>query len=234
MKVAILADIHANIYAFEAVLADCDSECVDHFIVAGDLIGYYYWPKSVVQYLMNDARFTCIRGNHEDILAKTLCSEEAAIYYRKKYGSGYDVCQETLCDDEMKWLLQLPVKVELMLDGANFSVHHGSPLATDEYIYPNASTEVLARCHTSADFTVLGHTHYPFIHHLDNSVLLNPGSVGQPRDQGGQACYALIDLATKLLVFKRIAFDATKVISEAKSRDPTLKYLQEILTRRAP
>ena len=233
MKVAILADIHANIYALEAVLADCEKEAVEHFIVAGDLVGYYYWPQPVVQRLMHDTRVTCIRGNHEDILIEAIGSSNAADRYRQKYGSGYDVCRESLCDDEFQWLLHLPAKAELMLGGAHFSVHHGSPATIDEYIYPDATSEVLARCHDSRDFTVLGHTHYPFMHHLDGCILLNPGSVGQPRDFGGQACYALLDLANRALRFNRIHYDVSPVVAAAKTHDPELGYLHKIMTRRA-
>lgn len=233
MKVAVLADIHANVYALEAVLADCKDEGVEHFIVAGDLVGYYYWPRPVVQCLMNNARVTCIRGNHEDILAETLNNAVAAEHSRQKYGSGYDVCRETLSEDEMQWLLHLPASFELTLEGAHFSIHHGSPEATDQYIYPDAAAGVLARCHAGRDFTVLGHTHYPFIHHLDGRVLLNPGSVGQPRDIGGYACYALIDLANRAVRFKRIPFDVAHVIATAQARDPARVYLQNIMTRRA-
>lgn len=233
MKVAILADIHANIYALEAVLADCRSETVEHLIVAGDLIGYYYWPKLVVQQLMNNDHVTCIRGNHEDILAQTLDNAAASERYRRKYGSGYRICRETLREDEMQWLLSLPNKAELTLADAQFSIHHGSPEATDEYIYPDAPTEVLARCHASSHFTVLGHTHYPFIQCLNGRILLNPGSVGQPRDLGGQASYALINLANGTVIFKRVPFDITQVVRAAQERDPELGYLHEIMMRKA-
>lgn len=231
MKVAVLADIHANIYALESVLADCEEEAVDHFIVAGDLVGYYYWPREVVQRLMNDVNFTCVRGNHEDILAQTLESDDKAKHYRQKYGSGYSVCSETLSYTEMQWLLRLPVSVELNLGGAHFSVHHGSPSSTNEYIYPDAPEELLARCHAGRHFTILGHTHYPLLHHRDGRILLNPGSVGQPRDFGGRACYALIDLVNRTVRFKRIPFDVTHVLAAAQARDPSLGYLQKILTR---
>ena len=233
MKVAILADIHANIHALNAVLVDCQEEAVEHFIVAGDLVGYYYWPKPVVQRLMHDPRFNSIRGNHEDNLAKTLETAAAAEQYSQKYGSSYDVCRETLCDKELQWLMRLPTSAELKLGDVHFSVHHGSPAATDEYIYPDAPAEVLARCHLSPDFTVLGHTHYPFIHCLDGRILLNPGSVGQPRDIGGQASYALINLANRAVRFKRVPFDVTPVVTAAQARDPALGYLHRIMTRNA-
>jgi putative phosphoesterase len=233
MKVAILADIHANIYALEATLADCEKEEVSHFIVAGDLVGYYYWPKPVVQRLMHDTRVTCIRGNHEDMLMEAIDNSSAADRYRQKYGSGFDVCRESLCEDQLKWLCNLPSTVEITLEGAHFSVHHGSPSSTNEYIYPDATQEVLARCHDSSDFTILGHTHYAFMHDLDGRILLNPGSVGQPRDFGGQACYAVVDLANRAFRFKRIPYDVSPVVTAAQARDPALRYLHKIMTRSA-
>lgn len=232
MKVAILADIHANIHALDAVLADCEKEAVSHFIVAGDLVGYYYWPQQVVQRLMHKTHITCIRGNHEDILTKTLDCSDAAAHFRKKYGSGYDVCRETLSYEEMQWLVKLPVKAELILEGVHFCVHHGSPASTDEYIYPDAPLSVLSRCHDSNDYTILGHTHYPFLHHLNRKILLNPGSVGQPRDFGGQASYAILNLINGVVRFKRVPFDISLVIAAAKERDPELSYLHTVMNRK--
>lgn len=231
MKIAILSDIHANIEAFLAVLKDCALEEVANIVVAGDLIGYYYWPKEVVEIIMKDNRFTCIRGNHEDILVESLRCEIAAERYRKKYGSGYDVCKKTLSSDQLLWLTKLPVSAELVINGIHFSVHHGSPTSTDEYIYPDSAEDVFARCSVARDFTILGHTHFPFIYCKGGRTLLNPGSVGQPRDFGGQACYTVINLTNKSIRFKRVPFDTSVVIAAARERDPELTYLQTIMTR---
>jgi len=231
MKVAILADIHANIYALDAALTDCEKEAVTHYIVAGDLVGYYYWPQPVVRRLMDDRRFTCIRGNHEDIFEKTLSCPRISAKYRKMYGTGYDVCRDSLSKDELHWLLNLPKNTEINIEDVHFSVYHGSPAATDEYVYPDASTAVLERCYVARDITVLGHTHYPLMHELNGRILLNPGSIGQPRDFGGQACYALVDLVTRAIVFKRIPYDVSPVITEVQVRDPSLNYLHKIMTR---
>ena len=65
MKLAILSDIHANKFALDAVLQDIKEEAVQKIIIAGDLIGYYYWPCEVVSTCMNDKRILCIKGNHE-------------------------------------------------------------------------------------------------------------------------------------------------------------------------
>lgn len=230
MKIAVLSDIHANIYALKAVLQDFDSESVDHIFVAGDLVGYYYWPKPVVRLLMDDLRVTCIRGNHENLLRETSDSSLAE-QHRKKYGSGYDVCWETLSQEELNWLFTLPPSVEIEVMDNWFSIHHGSPNAIDEYVYPDASEEVLIDAHSDRDFTILGHTHFPLVHQQGGKILINPGSVGQPRDIGGQASYAMISLPHKVVSFKRVAYDTTEIITSARRRDPEIRYLHEVMRR---
>ena len=143
MKVALLSDIHANIFALEAVLEDLRRENIDRILVAGDLVGYYYWPKEVVGLLKGDSRVSCIRGNHEVILGEVLASPDAAIRYRSKYGSGYEVCRETLSADELRWLVTLPESLTVDIDGCSFHVAHGSLSSADEYLYPDAGAELL-------------------------------------------------------------------------------------------
>lgn len=208
---------------------DCSSR-VDHIIVAGDLVGYYYWPQQVVRLLMEDSRVTCIRGNHEDLLEETRESSFAD-KYRRKYGSGYDVCWDTLNDEELDWLGKLPSSVELKIESTSFGVYHGSPLSTNQYVYPDAPQHELIGYHTGHDFTVLGHTHYPLVHHHERTTLLNPGSVGQPRDLGGQASYALIDLKSREVSLRRVLFDTEQIIATARSKDPEIGYLQQVMLR---
>ena len=83
MKVALISDIHANFYALETVVQDLDKECVESVIVAGDLIGYYYWPHKVVDLIMSDSRFFCIRGNHERMFKEALADNDIFERYRK-------------------------------------------------------------------------------------------------------------------------------------------------------
>ena len=96
MKVALLSDIHANHKALEIVLEDLNKEEVDLIIVAGDIVGYYYWPHKVIDLIMSDARFHCIQGNHDRMLEKALYDKKFLIKYRRKYGTAYDICKEKL------------------------------------------------------------------------------------------------------------------------------------------
>lgn len=231
MKVALLSDVHANLAALDAVYADFEVVGIDRILVAGDLVGYYYWPREVVERLAQDPRVTCIRGNHEDILAAVLADEAAAARYRVKYGSGYARCAETLSRPAIDWLEALPVSLEITIDGVSFHMSHGGLGSTDIYIYPDAPADILAKNYSRCCFTIFGHTHYPFVHQHDGRVMINPGSVGQARDRGGSASYAIVNLDNLTVQPRRVPFDVDPVIEAARKRDPDLSYLWKILQR---
>ena len=231
MKVAVISDLHANIHALRVVLEDLDKEGVSAILVAGDLIGYYYWPGQVLDLIMSDDRFICVRGNHENILREVLISDEASTRYRKKYGSGYDACRQQLSKTQIEWLLSLPEETVVNLGGDRFHVGHGALGDTDEYLYPDASLDKLLDNYSDAKYTIFGHTHYPFLHEHEGRNLLNPGSVGQPRDTGGLASYVVINTINNVIRFKRKAFDTKPVINAAREYDPSLGYLADIMKR---
>ena len=231
MKVAVLSDLHANIHALRTVLNDLDKEKVDTVLVAGDLVGYYYWPADVISAVMKDDRFVCIKGNHENILQEVLVSEEAAQRYRRKYGSGYEICRSQLSEKQIQWLLSLPEEISITIDGVTFHMCHGALGSTDEYLYPDVPMEKLLDNYSDAHYTIYGHTHYPFLHQHNGRYLLNPGSVGQPRDTGGLSSYCIINTENQVIRFKRKAFDKKSVISAARINDPDLGYLADIMNR---
>jgi putative phosphoesterase len=231
MKVAVISDLHANIHALRVVLEDLDKEGVNVILVAGDLVGYYYWPGEVVNLIMSDERFICISGNHENILREVLASGEAAQHYRKKYGSGYEACRQQLSKTQLEWLLSLPEEIVVNLEGVTFHVGHGALGKTDEYLYPDAPLENLLDNYSDAKYTIFGHTHYPFLHEHGGRNLLNPGSVGQPRDTGGLASYVVINTSNNVIRFKRKAFDTKLIINSARENDPSLGYLADIMNR---
>jgi putative phosphoesterase len=231
MKVAILSDIHANIFALDAVYEDFDSVGIDQILVAGDLVGYYYWPNEVVTRLSEDRRARCIRGNHEDILDLCIADERQCINFSEKYGSGYARCVETMHPTMLSWLTSLPRSLDVTVEGVTFHLSHGALGSTDTYLYPDAAVGVLDDNLSTSDYTVFGHTHYPFICYKDGRVLLNPGSVGQPRDRGGMASYFIVNLDNGVVQPRRVAFDIEPIVNAAKERDPELAYLWKIMKR---
>jgi putative phosphoesterase len=231
MKVALLSDIHANIHALRAVMKALDKESVEKILVLGDLVGYYYWPKDVVDQLRHDSRTICIRGNHEDILLECISDSVAAQKYQKKYGRGFDICMRSLSAQDLDWLAELPKALTLEFEGKSFYLCHGSLGSVDTYLYPDASEDVLKSNYSECDYTVFGHTHYSFLHSQGEQMLINPGSVGQSREGGGSARYAIVNLANNVVRFKCAQYDIASIESYALSVDPELSYLRTIFHR---
>lgn len=231
MYIAILSDIHANIYALDAVYQDFKNKNVNNILITGDIIGYYYWPKKVLEKLMSDDRVTCIAGNHENILQEVINDRDSSIKYKKKYGSGYEICKKQLSTKEIDWLLKLPNSMEIKIQEMTFRLAHGSLNDPEKYIYPDISAECLNENHANTDFTILGHTHYPFIKNNGKNTILNPGSVGQPRDISGIASYVLINTKNKSILFRRVRFETNEIIKAAEKYDPNIDYLQNVLIR---
>ena len=233
MKVALLSDIHANHKALEIVLEDLNKEEVDSIIVAGDIVGYYYWPHKVIDLIMSDARFHCIQGNHDRMLEKALYDKKFLIKYRRKYGTAYDICKEKLKDKHLDWLFSLPKNLSLNFGTKSFYVTHSS-LSNDDndYIYPDSKLEKLLLNYSDKTYTIFGHTHYPLIHNYGDQYLINPGSVGQPRDSAAIASYVILNVDTGVIQFKRKSFSPDSIIEEAEKLDSKLPYLQNVLRRK--
>ena len=173
-----------------------------------------------------------IQGNHEKMLSLALNDVIYRDTIKKKYGHGIENAINNLSNKEINYLTSLPLKKELNIDGKKILLCHGSPDSNEEYIYPDTPPEILRKA-TSCDFDYifLGHSHYPFVYHDNNKVLLNPGSVGQPRDIGSLASYVIFDTQNNTLQFRRVSFSNEKIIKMINQIDPSVKYLQTILQR---
>ncbi len=207
MRIALLADVHGNLPALEAVLKDVDALEADQIWVAGDLVGYNPWPNEVVK-LLKDRKVRAIRGNHDRaaISGDTSWFNEfaaAAIRWTRIVLTPASVGYLKTLDD--RWRVPLAEGVAAMF--------HGSPRNDDEYVLPWAVDETLVRM-ARANFVVLGHTHIPMAFTTRYGVLVNPGSVGQPRDRDPRAAWALLDTYTRGVLPRRVPYDIGAVVSE--------------------
>jgi putative phosphoesterase len=231
MKIAVLSDIHGNAGALRATLVEARKSGVEHLIVLGDLIGYYYAAREVLEQL-REWPFVAIRGNHERMLAEALKSDGSMQAYRERYGSALDVAATTLGPQDIDWLIGLPDRASVHFGGMALELCHGSPRDPDEYVYPDANAAKLEACRVAgADLVLMGHTHYPMLAAGERPLLLNPGSVGQARDRGGFACWCRIDTDTHVVVLERTPYDTRALIEEARRRDRHLPYLADVLER---
>lgn len=231
MKIAILSDIHSNIYAFRAVLNIIDKEKIKKVLIAGDLMGYYYWPKEVIEICMNKDKFLCIKGNHEENFLRAIQDDGYMLETTKIYGSSYKIALKTLSSRHINWLKSLPSFLNIIIDSKTFYITHQSLEGFDEYVYPDTSFNKLKKQIGNADYTVLGHTHYPFIFADNEKWLLNPGSVGQPRDHCASASFFIVDLKTNVIIPKRVNFELEDIFRHIDKYDKKLTYLKKVFQR---
>lgn len=217
---AILSDIHANVGALEAVLADTRHWPVKGMFCLGDIIGYGPDPDICVEKIMEICAVT-VAGNHEIMLH--LADHFAAEDAEGTLGKPIQLANERLSEKQKRWLMELPGAAEI----DPISLCHASLNEPGNFDY--IDSEEPAREHFQAQKTHIsfhGHTHIPVIWEesggeihayepLEEPVRLNPkkrysinvGSVGQPRDGDPRAAYALYDFANQILLHRRVEYD---------------------------
>ena len=231
MKLALLGDIHGNYRALTAVLVAAVSSGVEKLLITGDLVGYYDEPLAVLNLLEPWDRHS-VRGNHEDMLRVARTDANFLAQVDARYGSGLRTAIGQLSEQQLNELCNLPHPLELVVDSCKILLCHGTPWDNNQYVYPNAEPDLLERCAVQAfDLVVLGHTHYPLQQKIGETLLVNPGSVGQPRNRLPGAHWALFNTDTRNLEFHREQYDSSGLVHECRQRHPELPYLADILER---
>lgn len=231
MKLALLGDIHGNADALRAALAAASLSGADELFITGDLVGYYFAPREVLE-LLQPWRRQVVRGNHEDMLKTARSDQASLVEVDVRYGSGLRTAIEQLSEEQLDELCSLPHPLKHEVDGCKILLCHGAPWDNEYYVYPDAQAELLDRCAVQEfDLVVLGHTHYPMQHRIGDTLLVNPGSVGQPRNRQPGAHWALFDTTTRSVEFHHEQYDASRLVQECQQRNPELPYLAEVLTR---
>jgi putative phosphoesterase len=231
MKIGVLSDIHGNKFALEQVLIEARRENLTKLLVLGDIVGYYYYPDKALD-LLSDWDFLMIKGNHEEILFDIIDGFESNKKIKKKYGSGHECAIEKLNKNQLNLLRSLPESKVLSFDGVSILMTHGSPWSKNLYVYPDANLEVVQKFDNyNYDFILFGHTHYACSFKTTNGWALNPGSVGQSRQNGGKAYWAIIDTANKSFQMKTTDYSTEKLLNEVLEKDSKVEYLSNILNR---
>jgi len=207
MLVGLISDVHSNTTALKAVLSEMERMGVEKILHAGDIIGYNPYPNETIEMFI-EHKIISILGNHDRAIITGDYSEfnpyaAAALLWTKKVISPRNV----------DYLQSLKSREHFTIDNIHFVAIHGSPRDVDEYIFPvNVSAHFLAVA--KADVLVLGHTHVQFKKEYSLGIVLNPGSVGQPRDENPDAAFAVYDTMTNVARLKRINYDFEKVIED--------------------
>jgi putative phosphoesterase len=227
LKIAVVSDLHGNVAAFRAIVSRLDD--IQHVLFLGDVAGYYRFVEPCL--LMWDERFVGVLGNHDQVLLQCLANGTVDPSYEKRYGSALGRCVRDLSPRSIGILKSLPTQRSFQLDGVGIVMFHGSPSNPLEgRVYPD-HRDWSEFANRPEDIILLGHTHYAFIRKCGDKLVVNPGSVGQPRDRSGAACFAILDVAAREAELMRVPFDASPLIADSRRHNPDLPYLAEVLTR---
>ena len=231
MKLGLLGDVHGNDRALAAVLGAASEANVDRLLVTGDLVGYYFSPRQVLN-LLDDWDYSIVSGNHEVMLARSRSNSDYLAEVSERYGSGLRVALGELDSKQLDRLCSLPHPLELDFDGFRILLCHGSPWDLNHYIYPDSAEAVIRFAESvEYDLIVMGHTHYPMLFDNSECIFVNPGSVGQPRDRIPGACWALFDTESRCVELRREEYDPSELVRECLLKHPELPFLSEVLTR---
>ncbi|MFC3959674.1 metallophosphoesterase family protein [Halovivax cerinus] len=198
MQVGFISDVHGNLVALETVLEDLPA--VDALVCAGDVVGYNPWPGECIDAL-RDRDVPTVMGNHDRAVVT-----ETGFRFNDMASAGVEHALTVLDDDQRDWLESLPDE-RTLFDG-RVKVVHGHPEDPDRYTYPE---EFSPRMLADEVVLVMGHTHVQHAETFAEGIVVNPGSVGQPRDGDPRAAYAVCDLAAMTVETHRVAYDVDRV-----------------------
>ncbi|TFD95797.1 metallophosphoesterase [Jeotgalibacillus sp. R-1-5s-1] len=229
MKVAIFSDIHGNNYSFERAFNSMLDDNVDYFLFCGDICGYYYNQNEIIDVLRSIKNIRCILGNHDKMFLDIMKGKVDLEFYSGKYGKSFENLSFNITKENFLFLEKLQSECVLTIDGLNIAMFHGTPWdSLNEYCYPDYNFDKYKEF--NFDYILQGHTHYRLNKKIGNTHIINPGSLGQPRD-GKPPCYVLLDTTTRSIEFISIKYEIEKLISEIKGFDAEPAYLVEVLKR---
>ncbi len=239
MKIALISDIHANLEALEAVLADIATRKVDETLCLGDIVGYGANPNECIELIKKSCTMVLL-GNHDAAAVGMLSTQHFNIHAK--------IAIEWTTDNLKKWGSDYLKKLPLKEIRFTHTLVHATPYEPNMWYYITSLEEAAFNFQFfETQFCFVGHTHIPIIIVLEQEkevyvhqgeslqyadlanvrFLINVGSVGQPRDRNSKSCYGIIDTDAKVFTYHRIAYDVQK--AQAKMRK--IKMPEFLITR---
>jgi len=234
MKTLLLSDIHANLTALEAVLADAGH--VEAVWCLGDLVGYGPNPDEVINQFRELPRLKAVRGNHDKVIADL----ESSSLFNPAAAFSAEWSKLKISPANFQYLKKLPKGPQVV--DRFITICHGSTFDEDYYVFSQfEASESFKFMETSIGF--FGHTHFPIIYYLRNQkldvvplsentrikldgntrYLINPGSIGQPRDKNPASSYIVFDSTKMEISFNRFTYEVSK--TQKKIREAGLPEL---------
>lgn len=223
-KIAVLADIHANLLALEEVIQDAERRGIEVFLNAGDLIGFGPFPNEVVEFL-HSKNVMSVVGNYDLEVVKNYVKGKGA------KGIALEFVKEELSKPCESYLLSLPLEFRFEIAGKRLLMVHGSPASIEEHLCGDSRIERLKALAVSAiaDVVIVGHSHEQFRREVDGVSFINPGSVGRPGDGNPQTAYAIMSFIPFNVEFVRLDYNVAAAADALRKRELPESFAQMLL-----
>ena len=207
MRLAVISDVHGNRTALAAVLEEIESAAVDRVACLGDIVGYGPNPSACTASVRQVADFV-VQGNHDRTVHTPgrYASHPTA-------GPGLRHAATELDEEALEWLDSLPE--QRTVDEGSVLLVHSHPEYRGRYVSPYAFETVAQD--VDAEVLLLGHTHVQSAETAAGTLVVNPGSVGQPRDGDADAAYAIVDTETWTADLRRVEYPIAPVRDAVES-----------------
>src|SRR5438105_4381594 len=215
MRVGIFSDIHANLEALEAVLADARERRCTHFVCLGDVVGYNANPRECIE-RVRELNCPVVKGNHDEEATLSASSER----FNELAERAIQWTRDNLTEEDKEWLRSLPLQRQVH----GFTIVHATLDTPGRWGYVFNNLDAVASfTYQRTAVCFFGHTHVPTVFIRDQGVrreaaehiriepakrsFINAGSVGQPRDGNWRAAYCIYDVENKFVELLRLKYD---------------------------
>ncbi len=212
MRILLIADVHANWPALQAAAAEPHDVC----LFLGDLVDYGLEPAPCVAWVRDHARFS-VRGNHDHGAAQNVAVVGGA-GYKWLTALTRPLTRQLLAEADLRFLSRLPLTCLTTLDNTRFLLAHATPRdPLDEYAPADVEFWSRRLRDVDAEVVCVGHTHQPYVLEVGDKLVINPGSVGLPRDGDPRAAYAVIE--DYKVDLKRVEYKVEEAVAVIRASD---------------
>lgn len=213
-KIAVVSDIHGNIEALQKVIKCAEKEAPDEWLCLGDLVGYGPNPNEVIE-VVREKEMLCVLGNHD----AGICDRISLDHFTNPNKKLIQKSIKLVSNENISWIKTLP----LIIERDDWIAAHASPIEPGKWKYLESAfvvRDILQKLSNRLIF--VGHTHKPALvadrigvkeFNSENKFLINPGSVGQSRDEDFRASYSIVDTDENTYKNFRIEYEIDPVIS---------------------
>ena len=220
---AVFSDVHGNLPALEAILADIERRDIRDTLCLGDLVGYGPAPSEVAL-LVRDSGIPTLMGNYDQGIGFET-GDCGCVYktdeQRAEGAASLAWTQSAVTDEAKAYLRTLEDRFVLRAPGGDILAVHGSPRRINEYLFEDRPASAMERMAREYPYPAIlfGHTHLPYARQVRATTFVNVGSAGRPKDGDWRVCYAIVDPARlgegeAFVEFVRVPYDYERLLAD--------------------